>query len=95
MRLVSVLGAICALTQAASAETGDCSAIPDAAAKLACYNNEAPRAVKKPMPPRMAPRPPAAARPAGPTTESTKYIDKLGDEDAIVSAKMRNICRGC
>jgi hypothetical protein len=42
MRLVAVLGAICALTQTASAEIGDCRMIADAAAKLACYNNEAP-----------------------------------------------------
>ena len=95
MRLVAVLGAICALTQAAAAEIGDCSAIADAAAKLACYNNEAPPAAKKPAPPRMAPRSPATARPAASTTESTKYIDKIGDEDAVVDAKMRSICRGC
>jgi hypothetical protein len=95
MRLVAVLGAICALTQTASAEIGDCSAIADAAAKLACYNNEAPPAAKKPVPPRMAPRSPTAARPAASTTESTKYIDKIGDEDAVVDAKMRSICRGC
>jgi hypothetical protein len=95
MRLIAVLGAICALTQTASAEIGDCSAIADAAAKLACYNNEASPAAKKPMPTRIAPRSPAAARPAASTTESNKYIDKIGDEDAIVNAKMRNICRGC
>lgn len=94
MRLVAVFGAICALTQAASAEIGDCSAIADAAAKLACYNNEAPPAAKKPAP-RMAPRSPAAARPAASTSESTKYIDKIGEEDAVVDAKMRSICRGC
>lgn len=95
MRLVAVFATICALTQAAAAEIGDCSAIADAAAKLACYNNEAPPAAKKPVPPRMAPRSPAAARPAASTTESTKYIDKIGDEDAVVDAKMRSICRGC
>ena len=99
MRLAVVLGAICALTQAASAEIGDCSAIADAAAKLACYNNEAPPAAKKPMAPgtapRMAPRSPATARPAASTTEGTKYIDKIGNEDAVVDAKMRSICRGC
>jgi hypothetical protein len=95
MRLVAVLGAICALIQAASAEVGDCSGVTDAAAKLACYNNEAPPAAKKPTPPRMTPRSPAAARPGASTSESTKYIDKIGDEDAIVSAKMRSLCRGC
>ena len=95
MRLAVVLGAVCALTQAASAEIGDCSAIADAAAKLACYNNEAPTPAKKPMAPRMAPRSPATARPAASTTEGTKYIDKIGNEDALVDAKMRSICRGC
>ena len=94
MRLVAALGAIFALTQAASAEIGDCSAIADAAAKLACYNNEAPPAAKRPVAPRMAPRSPAPARPAASTSES-KYIDKIGDEDAVVTAKMRGICRGC
>jgi hypothetical protein len=95
MRLVAVLGAICALTQAASAESGDCTSIADSARQLACFNNEAPPAAKKTMPPRMAPRLPAAARPTASTAEGTKYIDKIGDEDAIVSAKMRGICRGC
>ncbi|MEO8319399.1 MAG: hypothetical protein ABJA75_03415 [Bradyrhizobium sp.] len=117
MRLIVVLGAICALTQPASAQTGDCSAIADAAAKLACYNNEPPPAARTPA---AAIRPPATARPdaakslatkpktattmtaktmtaktAAATSEGSKYIDKIGEEDAIVSAKMRNICRGC
>jgi hypothetical protein len=99
MRLVVVFGAICALTQAASAEIGDCSAIPDAAAKLACYNNEAPPKSSRSAatrPPRVASPPAAAAaRPTVPATESTKYTDTIGNEDAIVSAKMRGICRGC
>jgi hypothetical protein len=96
MRLVAVLGAICALTQAASAEIGDCSAIADAAAKLACYNNEAPPKTSHSTPARSAaartagvPRPPAAA------TDSPKRIDQPGDEDAVLNAKMRSICRGC
>ena len=98
MRLMAVLGAICALSQSATAQNGDCSAIPDAAAKLACYNNEPPRAPARAATARpSAPaRPPtAAARPTASTTDGAKYIDKIGDEDAIVSARMRNICRGC
>ena len=106
MRLIVVLGAVCALTQAASAQTADCSAVADPAAKLACYNNEPPPAARRPA----AIRPPATARPVvekrlaekpfatkpmAATTEGSKYIDKIGEEDAIVSAKMRNICRGC
>ena len=96
MRLMAVVGTICALSQTAAAQSGDCSAIADAAAKLACYNNEPPRAPARAATARPAARPStAAAKPLAPTTDSTKYIDKIGDEDAIVSAKMRSICRGC
>jgi len=94
MRLIVVLGAICALSQSAAAQNGDCTSIADAAAKLACYNNEAPRA-PAPVARPAAARPPAAPRPAASTVEGTKYIDRIGEEDAIVNAKMRNICRGC
>jgi hypothetical protein len=89
MRLIAVLGAICALTQAASAEIGDCSSIADAAAKLACYNNEAPPAAAHSARPSRVARPPAAA------ADSPKRIDQPGDEDAAVNAKMRSLCRGC
>jgi hypothetical protein len=90
MRLIAALGAICALTQAASAEIGDCSAIADPAAKLACYNNETPTAA------RSAPaRRPSVARPPAAATDSLKGIDRPSDEDAAVDAKMRSLCRGC
>lgn len=111
MRLIVVLGAICALTQSASAQTGDCSAVADPAAKLACYNNEPPPAVRRPATARLpaATRPvaekplaekplaekPLAAKTTAATTEGSKYIDQISAEDAIVSAKMRGICRGC
>lgn len=90
MRLIAVFGAICALTQTASAEIGDCSAIADAAAKLACYNNEAPpKAVRSSTPRR------PAARASATAADSPKGIDRPSDEDAAVDAKMRSLCRGC
>ncbi|SHM35191.1 hypothetical protein [Bradyrhizobium lablabi] len=91
MRLAIVLGAICALTQAASAETGDCSAIAETAAKLACYNNEPQRTAAHPA----AARTPGVARPPAAATNSPQRIDQPGDEDAALNAKMRSICRGC
>ena len=95
MRLLAVLGAICALTQAASAEIGDCSAIADAAAQLACYNNEAPPKTAHATPARpSAARRPATARPSA-TSDSPKGIDRPTDEDAAVDAKVRGLCRGC
>jgi len=94
MRLVAVLGAICALTQAASAEIGDCSGVADAVAKLACYNNEAPPSTSHSTPARSA-RPPRVARPPAAAADSPKRIDQPSDEDAAVDAKMRSLCRGC
>lgn len=91
MRVIAVLGAICALTQSASAEIGDCSAIADAAAQLACYNNEAPaKAVRS-----STVRRPAAARAPATAADGPKGIDRPSDEDAAVDAKMRSLCRGC
>jgi len=89
MRLVAVLAAICALTQAASAEIGDCSAVADAAAKLACYNNEPPPAAAR------SARPARTARPSAAAANSRKGIDRPTDEDAAVDAKVRSLCRGC
>lgn len=95
MRLVAVLGALCALTQAASAGIGDCNGIDDAAAKLACYNNETPPPAARPARARhpVTARPPAPTKPAA--SASDGYVDRIGAEDAIVNAKIRNLCRGC
>lgn len=92
MRLIAVVAAICALTQTASAEIGDCSTIADAAAKLACYNNEPPpKAVRS-----STARRPAAVRPsAGASDDGPKGIERRSDEDAAVDAKVRGLCRGC
>jgi hypothetical protein len=42
-----------------------------------------------------AARPPAPARPQASTIDSTKYVDGISDEDAIVNAKLHGICHGC
>ena len=103
--LGAILGAICALSQAAAAQTGECGSITDPAALLACYNNTAPpaaaarRAPAARPPPAAKPqvsaaRPPVAARPQASNADGSKYVDPIGKEDAIVRAKLR-ICRGC
>jgi hypothetical protein len=86
MRLIVVLVAIFSLSQAAVAQTGACPSIADPAARLACYDRAA-----SPLP--AAARP--AARAAAPAIDSAKYVDPVGEEDAVLNAKMKNICRGC
>jgi hypothetical protein len=101
-----ILGAICALSQAAAAQTGECGSITDPAALLACYNNTTPPAAAARRAPAARPPaaakpqvstvpPPVAARPQASNADGSKYVDPIGKEDAIVRAKLRNICRGC
>ena len=82
--------AICALSQTALAQAGDCKLVADAAARLACYDKAAP-----------APKPGhgkaqhcgAAMLPASKT--DGKYVDTISAEDALMNARLKNICRGC
>ncbi|MDO8401791.1 MAG: hypothetical protein Q7T45_28690 [Bradyrhizobium sp.] len=94
MKLIAFVAAICALSQAALAQSGDCKLIADATVRLACYDKAAPRA---------AADKPAMARPLAATpaklpaskTNDGKYVDTISAEDALMNARLKNICRGC
>jgi hypothetical protein len=94
MKLLAIVTAICALSQTAIAQTGECKPIADAAARLACYDKAAPRAATdKPAMAR-----PIAAVPAklpASKTDDGKYVDTISAEDALMNVRLRNICRGC
>jgi len=88
MKLIAVFAVTCALCQAATAQTSECRSIADPAARLACYDKTA------------APAARPSARPQAPAVDSTsidnkKNSDGVGDEDAMVNAKLHGICRGC
>jgi hypothetical protein len=89
MRLFAVLVAICALSQTAAAQSGECKSIADSSARLACYDKAAPPAAK----------PAASAKVPGTkadtSKDTSKYVDKIGAEDARMNAQLKNICRGC
>jgi hypothetical protein len=90
MKLLAIVAAICALSQTAIAQTGECKPIADATARLACYDKAAPRAATdKPAMAR-----PIAAVPAS-KTDDGKYVDTISAEDALMNVRLRNICRGC
>jgi hypothetical protein len=85
MRRFALLVAICALSQTAGAQTPDCKSIADANSRLACYDKAtAPVSPAKPAP-----------RAAGSKVDGAKYVDTIGAEDALMNAKLKNICRGC
>jgi len=85
MRLFAVLGALCALCQAAAAQTPDCRSISNAGTRLTCYDKAAP-----PVAASVTAKPVAAAKP-----DPARYVDTIGAEDALMNARLKNICRGC
>jgi hypothetical protein len=88
MRFLAILVAICAVSQTANALTPQCKSITDSAQRLACYDKATP-------PPAL----PAAAKslPAVPVSKADggNYVDAIGAEDALMNARLKNICRGC
>jgi sugar/nucleoside kinase (ribokinase family) len=89
MRLFAVLAAICTLSQAAIAQTPECKSISDAGARLACYDKAA-----QPGSTAASAKPPASAR-APAAIDRAKYVDTIGAEDALMNARLKNICKGC
>ena len=86
MKRLALLVAICALSQSAFAQTPECKSIADSTARLACYDKSAPPAARA--------RAPLRAVPAS-TVDSGKYVDSISAEDALMNARLKNICRGC
>jgi hypothetical protein len=82
MKFFVILAGICALSQTALAQTGECKSIPEAAARLACYDKAASAATAKPRAP--------ASKP-----DTATYVDKISAEDVRMNAQLKNICRGC
>ena len=88
MRLLAVLVAICALSQTAIAQTSECKSITDSGTRLACYDRIAATEASAAKPAlRTAPPPKADAAAA--------HVDSISAEDALMNARLKNICRGC
>jgi ABC-type oligopeptide transport system substrate-binding subunit len=85
MKRFALLAAMCALSSSAIAQTPECKSIADTGKRLACYD--------KATPPPASP----AAKPKAPTSkvDSAKYVDTISAEDALMNARLKNICRGC
>jgi hypothetical protein len=97
MKFVAAMAIVCALTAVAvAAETKDakdCKTLADPAARLTCYDKINPPVATYPIPLPKPARPIPLTRPDG-TPGSTDVSDSTGD-DAVVTAKMNGICRGC
>jgi hypothetical protein len=85
MKVIALTIAICALSQAAIAQTPECKSIAASGERLACYDKAA-------TPAKTAQRP-AASKAAN--ADPAKYVDTISAEDARMNAQLKNICRGC
>ena len=95
MKTVAALVSILAMTQGAIAQT-DCRSIAEPGPRLACYDRATPPTVS--AAPSVAPTTstPLITRPLSATkVDQTKYVDTIGAEDALMNARLKNICRGC
>jgi hypothetical protein len=82
MKFIALLIAICALSQAAIAQTPDCKSIAARKDRLACYDKAAQPAK-------------STTRPAASKLVPSGYVDPISAEDARMNARLKNICRGC
>lgn len=87
MRLFALIVATCALSQAAIAQTQECKSIRNSARRLACYDKAAPAARSADAPP--------SARVSTSEVDNPTYVDTISTENALMDARVKNICRGC
>jgi hypothetical protein len=71
--------------QGAVAQTSECSTVPKASDRLACYDRA--------MPPTAGKKPAASRTFASPN--QAPLADLLAVENSRLDAKIKNICRGC
>jgi hypothetical protein len=89
MKLFVFLVAVFAFSQSAVAQTDDCKSISESRARLACYDKATPPAAAS------APAKPASRTAPASKVDAAKYVDSISAEDALMNARLRNICRGC
>jgi hypothetical protein len=89
MRLLAVLVAICALSQTAIAQTSECKSITDSGTRLACYDRIAATAASSTT------AKPASRTAPPPKADTAAHVDSISAEDALMNARLKNICRGC
>jgi hypothetical protein len=87
MRLITLILLTSAMSGGASAQTPECRTIAEPATRLACYD--------KATPPLAAATAPKRAATSKSQADPEKSTDSQTAEDAMVTARMNGICRGC
>ena len=88
MKLLLSTALIFAGCQGVVAQTSECSTVPKASDRLACYDRVTPPTAAKP-----ASKQKAAVSKTSP--DQGAVVDALAVENATLDAKLKKICRGC
>ena len=92
MKFFPLLVLLISVGHGAVAQTSECSTVPKASDRLACYDRVTPlTAAKSPKP--KSTRSPAAASTLPPT--QGQVVDMLAVENSKLDARLKTICRGC
>ena len=88
MKFLLLTASLFAICHGAIAQTSECSTVPKASDRLACYDRATPPAAEKP---RAAKQKAAASN----TPDQGTVVDALAVENSKLDAKLKKICRGC
>ena len=89
MKFLLSTALIFASCQSVVAQTSECSTVPKASDRLACYDRVTPPRATKPV----------ASKQKAPGSKASSdqgtIVDALAVENATLDAKLKRICRGC
>jgi hypothetical protein len=88
MKLLLLTAFIFGTCHGAIAQTSECSTLPKASDRLACYDRATPPTSAKPVTSKKKAVP-------GTSPDQGAVIDALAVENSKLDAKLKKICRGC
>ena len=92
MKLIALTVLLILIGPAVVAQASECSAVPKASDRLACYDRATPPIAAKPGKSKL-PLSPVAASTSPP--DQGQVVDMLAVENSKLDARLKTICRGC
>ena len=91
MKLFPLVVLFILVGQGAIAHASECSAVPKASDRLACYDKATPPVAAKPVKPKFPLSPVSSTSPP----DQGQVVDMLAVENSKLDARLKTICRGC
>jgi hypothetical protein len=94
MKVLPLAALLVVICQGAVAQTSECSTVPKASDRLACYDRATPPSAAKPVTSKEKPSKDKAAASNTPADQG-QVVDMLAAENSKLDARLKTICRGC